>query len=92
MADLQTRFDNWNATNPEFYKLFEHFTLEAVGAGRIKLSAWLIANRIRWEETLSTTGEGHKVPNDFIALFARKFMAENSWLDGLFETRPMVRA
>lgn len=89
---LEERFNDWDAKNPEFYKLFSRFALSAYGAGHKRISAWLIVNRIRWETAIETKGEPHKVPNDFIALFARKMMAEYPFVGELFATRPMKRA
>ena len=92
MTDLKKRFDKWDVENPEVYELFKRFTFEAINKGHTKLSAWMIANRIRWETSIVTTGNDYKISNDFIALFARKFMEDYPLHDGFFRTKQMKRA
>lgn len=92
---LIDRWLDWHAKNPEFYQLFEKFALEAAAAKQRKLSAWLITNRVRWEASLVVTatepGQLYRIPNDFIALFARKFMVDHPEFDGFFDTRDMTK-
>ena len=89
---LGDRFDSFDRENPDIYTMFVGFTFEAINAGRARLSAWLIVNRIRWETTINTTGdEEFKISNDFIALYSRKFMKQFPEHDGFFNTKPMKR-
>jgi hypothetical protein len=81
----------WHTTNPEFFTLFEQFTAEALRRGHKKLSGWLIANRVRWETSIVTTGNDYKISNDFIALFARLYMVRNPKYIGFFRTKRMKR-
>jgi hypothetical protein len=92
MSDLKQKFDEWNKENPEVYALFKRFSFEAISKGHKRLSAWMIANRIRWETTIATTGNDYKISNDFIALFARKFMEDYPEHEGFFKTKTMKRA
>jgi hypothetical protein len=64
----------WHKANPHVWELFERFAWEAVHNGQ-KLSHWLIANRIRWETYIVTTGEEFKFPNEHIAFYARLWRA-----------------
>jgi hypothetical protein len=79
----------WHNANPQVYELFERFTNEAINNGHTRLSAWLIVNRIRWETMVETKGDDFKISNDFIAYYARLFMAYNPQHEGFFKTRPM---
>jgi len=88
---LLNRFNEFNRNNPKIYELFQRFTLEAINKGHTKLSAWLIANRIRWETMIVTTGEDYKISNDFIALYSRKFMKDYPQYDGFFNIKEMKR-
>jgi hypothetical protein len=81
----------WHQTNPEFFVLFERFTAEALRRGHKNLSGWLIANRVRWETSIVTTGNDYKISNDFIALFARLYMVRNQQHVGFFRTKRMKR-
>lgn len=74
---------------PHVYKLFEKFTLELTRK-RLKSSAWLVANRMRWEEKFSTE-EDFKVTNDFIGLYARMFMARHPQYNNFFQVNKMYR-
>ena len=78
----------WHKENPHVWELFERFTFEAIGAGHDRLSAWLIINQIRWETTVKTTGE-FKIKNDYIAYYARLFMAMHPKYEGFFKTKRM---
>ena len=82
-------FLNYHNANPHIYKLFCKYSIEAIAAGKTRLSAWLIMNRIRWDEYVETDGHKYKIPNDFIAFYARLFMAENFEYDGYFVTKKM---
>lgn len=104
---LQNAFDQWVAQQgAEAYALFRKFTVDIVEAktnrffrflgrkpkaGLTKTSAWLIANRVRWESEVSEA-DRLQVPNDFIALMARKFMSEHPQYGQVFDTRAMKRA
>ena len=81
----------WHQANPEFFDLFERFTAEALRRGHRNLSGWLIANRVRWETSIVTTGNDYKISNDFIALFARLYMVRNQQHVGFFRTKRMKR-
>tara|TARA_R110000796_G_scaffold43000_2_gene105861 strand:- start:4219 stop:4494 length:276 start_codon:yes stop_codon:yes gene_type:complete len=88
---LKQKFDDWHKENPEVYVLFCKFTLQASERGHKRLSAWMIVNRIRWETAVVTTGDDYKVSNDFIALYARKFMEDYPKYKGFFVTKEMKR-
>lgn len=84
--DLKTRWWKWHRENPHVWEAFERFALQAWRAGKVRTSAWLIVNRIRWEQEIETkVVEGSrsgpeaefKISNDFIALYARLFLAEH---------------
>ena len=80
---------SWHNQNPHVYQMFERFTHRAIDAGLVQSSAWLIINRIRWETALETKGDSFKISNDFIAYYARLFMAYNPEHDGFFRTKKM---
>lgn len=90
--NLKDKFDAWDQENPAVYELFCKFTLQAAARGHKRLSAWMIVNRIRWETSVVTTGNDYKVSNDFIALYARKFMENYPQYQGFFSVKTMKRA
>jgi len=88
---LKERWWAWHKENPEFYELFKKFTFQAIHKGHHNLSAWLVANRIRWETMIVTTGDEYKINNDFLALYSRLFMHDYPDYAGFFRTKPMKR-
>ena len=88
---LKEKWWAWHKENPHVYELFERFTMDAIRRGHRRLSAWLIVNRIRWETMVETTGEDFKISNDFIAYYARLFMALHPEYDGFFKTKQLRR-
>lgn len=71
---LRERFEKFHAENPKVWKLWVRFALEAINAGHKTLSASLIAERIRWETSVVTTGDRFKLNNNHRAYYARMFM------------------
>ena len=90
---LTQRFNQFHNDNPQVYELFKKFTFMAIRRGHKRLSAWMIANRIRWETSIETySTEEYKISNDYIALYARKFMADFPEYNGFFRIKEMKRA
>mgnify|MGYP006430919733 FL=1 len=88
---LKQQWWEWHKENPHVYALFERFTLRAISKGKTRLSAWLVVNRIRWETDVETSGDDFRISNDWIAFYARLFMALNPQYDGIFVTKKMKR-
>jgi hypothetical protein len=93
MATLTQRFNQYHNDNPQVYELFKKFTFMAIRRGHNRLSAWMIANRIRWETSIETFSvEEYKISNDYIALYARMFMSDHPEYNGFFRIKEMKRA
>lgn len=85
---LQQEFD---AANPEVWRLFCKFAFEAIAAGRVDLSASLVVERIRWETEVVTRGaDDFKVNNNHRAYYARKFNRAFPYAGGKFVTRAVT--
>jgi len=90
---LTDKFNQYHKDNPQVYELFKRFTFMAIKRGHNRLSAWMIANRIRWETSIETFSvDEYKISNDYIALYARMFMRDHPKYDGFFKTKEMKRA
>lgn len=84
MVTVQAKFEEFDKANPYVYVLFKQFALQALKAGRHRISSKLIIERIRWEACVSTTGAGWNVSaskpflidNRFTAWYARKFVGD----------------
>jgi hypothetical protein len=93
MTTLTNRFNQYHNDNPQVYEMFKKFTFMAIRRGHNRLSAWMIANRIRWETSIETISvEEYKISNDYIALYARKFMSDYPEYNGFFQIKEMKRA
>ena len=88
-TDQKQAWWEWHKANPHVWNLFERFALEAARSGRKNFSHWLIMNRIRWETAISTTSDDFKIRNDYIAYYARLFMAMHPKYEGFFRTKKM---
>lgn len=91
MTSLYEKFAVYDAANPNIYTLFKRFANDLIEAGRKKLSAALIIERIRWEVNVSTVSEdSFKVSNNHTAFYARKFMDEHPQHGEIFRTRQQL--
>lgn len=77
----------WHRDNPTFYPLFRSFALQLIGAGRTKIGAAAIFERVRWESMMQTDGDAWKLNNTYRAYFSRLFMVEHPQYPDVFETR-----
>ena len=89
-AEKKAAWWAWHKANPKVWLYFEKFALEAVGRRVKKISHWLIINRIRWEVSILTTGEDFKISNDYIAFYARLWIALYPQHKDLFTIKKMI--
>ena len=93
MSNLEEKFVKFHAENPHIYNLFCKYAQEAIDSGKTRISHWLIINRIRWDsEVLTETEDKFKISNDYIALYARKFIKDNPHMEGFFQLKEMKNA
>lgn len=93
---LEDRYNRWVVENIDVYNLFCKFTLQAINAGKKKVSHWLIVNRIRWEVEVETVGvceqdSEYKISNDYIAFLARDFIKDYPQHSEVFNLKRMKR-
>lgn len=88
---LMETFMAYHKKNPDIYKSFERFSLEAFKTGRKHYSHWAVAQRIRWYSTIETQGSEFKLSNDLIALYARLVVYRNPEMYGFFKFKKMKR-
>jgi|TARA_R110000868_G_scaffold151671_1_gene376222 hypothetical protein len=79
-------FIKHDIANPNVYKLFERFALEA-SKYKQKYSAKSIFHRIRWETMVSEKDSQYKIDDGWISHYARKFMDNYPELEDFFEVR-----
>lgn len=93
---LEQQYDDWVVENLHIYELFCKFTMQAIDAGKKKISHWLIVNRIRWEVEIETKAVNpddlkYKISNDYIAFLARDFIKDHPEHSGIFNLKVMKR-
>lgn len=84
-------FAAYHADNPHVYATLKRFALEAVQAGRTHIGIAMLYERMRWFTLVEAKQDTFKVNNNWRAFYARKLMAEEPALAGLFETRTSRR-
>jgi hypothetical protein len=84
---IKKRFEVFHAENPLVYYFFMQFTFDAIENGNKRFSADMIMHQIRDNKQIRTEGEKFKVNNDYVALYARKFMKDYPQHKGIFQTR-----
>jgi hypothetical protein len=87
---LVRQWKEFHGANPEFYRLFVRFSLEASMAGRRRFGAFAVINRIRWYTAVETRGDSYKVNNNWAPFYARLFEHDFPEHAGLFEMRHAV--
>lgn len=88
METLADKFAKFDSANPGIYHLFKRFSYELIRAGRKKISAALIVERIRWEVNINTQSEDiFKLSNNHTAFYARKFMGDHPEHCDIFRIR-----
>ena len=84
---LDERFDAFHAANPHVFERLRRAALLAVSCGVERLSVAKLAEDLRADPTVATSGDEFKVNNSFRAPFARLLMASDARLAGKFEVR-----
>lgn len=89
---LEAQFWRFHEDNPHIYTLVERFASELLAAGRSKAGIGEIWERIRWELSVATRGDGFKLNNNHRAFYARLWLERHPEHPHFFETRMRKRA
>lgn len=81
------RFLDYHAENQHVYDAFERFTLEAINAGRKRLSSGAVYERMRWESMTRSSNDIYKLNNNYRADHSRMFAERYPQHAGFFSTR-----
>lgn len=89
---IEEKFREFDRSHPEVYYALVRLAREWMSVGHARLGIATLFERLRWEWHVTglTDRDGYKLNNNYRALYARKIMAENLDLDGLFETRTLA--
>lgn len=91
-ATIEQKFREFDQAHPEVYEQLVALARQWVSVGHAKLGIATLFEKLRWEWHVSglRDADGYKLNNNFRALYARKIMALNPDLDGLFEIRVLA--
>jgi exodeoxyribonuclease V alpha subunit len=81
------RFCEFHTDNPHVFDLFVKFSRDAQHAGRTKLGARMVGERIRWFTTIETVSDDYKINDHFWPYYSRMLMLSYSEFAGFFERR-----
>lgn len=81
------RFAEYDAENPDIWRLFVRFAFEAIRAGHQHYSADAVLHRVRWETSVAARGGDFKCNNNWTAYYARKFHRLYPQHKGFFRLR-----
>lgn len=89
---IEVAFEKFHADHPIVYQELVRLARVWRASGHAKLGIKTLFERLRWEWHVGgiRDDEGFKLNNNYTALYARKIMAENPDLAGLFETRERI--
>jgi len=90
---LVKRWAKYHMANPQVYESFTLQALKMHAKGFAHYSAWTILTAVRFQYDLKVDrpkGE-FKVNNDYIALYARKFLYDYPHMVGFFQLRNMKK-
>lgn len=84
---LADKFFKFHRDNPGVFEAFERYAKQAISAGRTKLSARLIIERIRWDYYIETRGDSFKINNNHTPFYSRLFEKAHPEYEGYFTKR-----
>ena len=87
-ATIEERAAAFDAANPHVYREFRRLCFALYERGHKRFGAKLIVEQMRWNWMMRTTdASGFKLNNNNTAYYARKLMANEPELDGVFSLR-----
>tara|TARA_R110000796_G_scaffold199645_1_gene315782 strand:- start:301 stop:675 length:375 start_codon:yes stop_codon:yes gene_type:complete len=89
--EIREQCQSFHNAHPDVWDMFVFFTKKAIAKEHKRYSAQAIFESIRWEvSTNSEYPHDFKINNNFVALYARRFMKMYPEYDGIFRTRHQV--
>lgn len=86
---IEEAFNQFHKQHPAVYRELVKHAREWRSYGHARLGIDVLFCKLRWEWHVRGVEDtdGYKLNNNYRALYARKIMAENADLEGLFEIR-----
>lgn len=80
-------FRRFHEENPQVWRLFRRFALEAAQTGRTRFGAKMVWERMRWYTNVETNDQSVKLNSNWAAHYARLFVDTHPQHRELFELR-----
>lgn len=89
---IPARFRRFHAANPNVYEALVHLARQLQKRRNMsKIGIGMLYEVLRWNYYMTTDSEDdYKLSNDFRACYARKIMAEEPDLKGIFATKQSI--
>lgn len=87
--DLLQEFKAFHKRNPVVLRLFEQYSLKIKATGRTHYSHWAVAQRVRWHSEFEADAVDFRLPNNFIAIYARLVVWKHPHMAGFFKFKKM---
>jgi len=89
--EMFDKFKEYHLENPDVYRLFDKFTIQAIDSGKENYSCRAIFHRIRWHTEIETrSGDCFKIGNNHSPYYGRLWEAKNPGHDGFFRKRKLT--
>lgn len=76
--------------NPEIFRQFRKYAVQARNAGHLRYSSWALMQRVKWHINVETgLPDGPKISNVHIARYARLLLRDYPRFQGFLELRPI---
>lgn len=90
---IKERFERFHARNPHVYAALVTIARRMVKAGRTRIGIKQLYEVLRADRLIyCSSDDAFKLDNNYTAYYAREIMANESDLEGLFETRKIRAA
>lgn len=83
---LREKAERWMDENPQVMELFRHFA-QQMAERDMRFGIGALAERVRWECAVRTSGDTFKVNNNHRAYIARRLIEEDERLEKLLHVR-----
>lgn len=82
-----SEFRKYHTENPEIFRLFCHYAMNAIERERTYFGAMMIIQRIRWYSMVEAKGDDFKINNNYSPYYARLFEIKYPQFRGFFAKR-----
>ena len=86
---LDQKFDEYHADNPGVYAKFVAYAEQLKSAGRTRIGAKAIVERIRWDSLVAAIDGDYKINNSYTSRYVRLVSKERPDLAPLFALRSL---